>query len=437
MEQAATLTLRDLQDATKFSVEKAAAVFGPNIRYVFDHETGKYTDKIRYEVKDSDLEEICRKSNATAKKGHFGRQTIGHVRFDGTAEKDQPAKLVGHPANYRVGELPDGSKVILADLYTSKGFEEEAKKYPYRSAEYRIDSKTISGVARLLRDPELMLGTISYSSPVACYGDVYSESMDKISGKESDRGTPDGMKPGGDLSPDEMVAADRIFEYLVCKFPQLKSLKADGELGDQKPEAPDNTKAALEEMEEEKEDGDEEDGDAGDEKDDKGNTKKKSVKGKAFGKDKKSKSGKTEIFQMSAIVDTGEKGVSVEVYSALEAKFNTLSESHAKLFQEGERFKVERMLDKLDIEKYQFDRDEAVSVMLPRDEAGRLKFVDFIKKSCKQVKQDQVEVYQGPNEGGPGTGVGISKEHYDRAISFMVKEGVTDMAKAIAATKAS
>ena len=140
---------------------------------------------------------------------------------------------------------------------------------------------------------------------------------------------------------------------------------------------------------------------------------------------------------MSANIETGvEKGVSVEVYSALEAKFNTLSESHKKLFEEGEKFKVERMLDKLEMEHYQFDRPEAMEILVSRDEAGRTKFSDFMKKNCKQIKNQEVEVLQSEaTEGGGGKG-GISASHYGRALNWMIKEGKSDMAAAIEATKA-
>lgn len=383
MEIAATMTLLDLEDKNRYSVERGVAVFGPHTRKVVDPDTMEETGVVKYEVSERDLDEICRNSNEAAKKCHFGRQTIGHVKFNSTPESLQPADLVGHVANYRVGRLPDGSPVVIADLYTRNELKEKASKFPYRSAEYRFKEKRICGVARLLRDPELMLGTASLggSSDVECYGDAYVSSAN-----ESSHGVPDGMIAAGDLSPDEMATADRIFFYLCSKYKSLKEVCC----GEQ-PKTTNNDSST-----------------------------------------------EPEKYEMNAPkadeVDTGvSSGISVEAYQALEQKFNSMAESHKKMFLENERFKVERMLDSLDVEKYQFDREEAISVMIPRDDAGRKKFVEFIK-GCKRIVGDDVSVLQGDSLVSTTSSSGISKAVYDKAWNHMRRTSCT-WEDALAATQ--
>jgi hypothetical protein len=379
-------TLTDLQDTSTYRCESGVPVFRPHRRYVKDR-YGKPTDRVKYEVTDDDLYEICANSNATAEQDcHFPRQTIGHVRFDNGPEHQQPAKWIGHAINYRVGMMPNGAKVILADMITHKDHWDESRKFPYRSAEYNWKSKRIGGVARLLRDPALGLGTTKYEDDASftCYAEAM---MEPQAGQ-----VPPGMD-AGTLNPDEAVVADRMWSYFLAKNPGLATLQAaapsgtNGELpeGDQKPKPEENEEGEAAKRGEGEQEGDEEDGDEGDEE------------GEERTPPGKKKLKKKKPNEDGNVSKNSAETVTVEAYAALEGEVTTLRESNKNMLKRI----VTGTLDQLEnVEKYEFDRAELETELLAAtDDAARDKIVARVKKYNRKKDGSTVEVLQG------GTGV--------------------------------
>jgi hypothetical protein len=365
----------DLNDPAKYHVERGVAVFRPHKRPVF--KDGKPTGEIKYEVTDADLNEIVANSNASVTESyHYPRHTIGHVVPGLSEELRQPAKLIGVAMNYRVAKYPNGKPVVVADLYTKKDRWGVAQEFPYRSAEYNWQTKKIRGVARLLQDPALELGTLAYSDPGQTV--VYAEAVmsddeprdDEAAGKPPAKGGqtppakpgekgPDGKpKPGeetdqlkavfGDLNPDEVVAAQRLVKWLEAKYPKLAdAFKAPaGEVPDQRP-AP-----AAKEDPAEPEETSVPPGAEGDRKGSQDN--KPGAKPKA-----------DEAAPMSQNADPN------KTVETLQAELNEL--------------RVERLLDGLVAERYQFDRADVKDTLMLVPADKRDAKVAALKKSLKKA----------------------------------------------------
>jgi hypothetical protein len=250
----------DLADPEKYHVERGVPVFKPHTRYeIVD---GKLSTKVKYRVSNEELQEICNNSNAALRDFyHYPRHTVGHVIPGLTDETLQPAKLLGVASNFRVANYSNGDPVIVADLHTKSDRWSVAQEYPYRSAEYNWKTKKIRGVARLLQDPALELGTYQYANDDTV---VYAEAVmadgndNKLKGRPNPNDKPgkkDAASPKdgaadqnashddpiktvfGDLNPDEVVAAERLARFFEAKYPQLAPLlkNKSGEIPDQKP----------------------------------------------------------------------------------------------------------------------------------------------------------------------------------------------------------
>lgn len=236
----------DLRNPAKYVIERGIPVFRPHKRQeIVD---GKLTGKVKYEVTEADLEEIARNSNEAVEKSfHYPRQTIGHVVPGLADEKSQPAKLIGYAWNYRLARYASGDAVLVADLAVQRDQVDEAKKFPYRSAEYNWKTKKIRGVARLLQDPALELGTYQDAGDTVAYAEAVMDKPNEKpgAGDKAESGDSKPAKPSGldlktvfgDLNPDEVVAAERLVKWLEAKYPELGKLtkvKA-GEVPDQRP----------------------------------------------------------------------------------------------------------------------------------------------------------------------------------------------------------
>lgn len=397
MEIANVQTLAGLQASPEYRCEKAVPVFRPHTRYMMGLD-GRPTDRVKYVVSEEDLQEICDNSNAAILDDcHFPRQTIGHISFKGVPETKQPAEWNGYAVNYRVGMMPNGKQVILADLYTHNDYWEKSRKYPYRSSEYNWKSKKISGVARILRDPALGLGTTPYQddeNSLTCYAEVVMEPQ---------AGTPGAMN-AGDLNPDEAVMADRLWAYFVAKNPGMSQLAAAAPSGtngglpeaDQKPEPDKGRKEQEAESEEEDEEDEEEE---------------------EKGKEKKAKKKKPEE---ESDVSKNNDTPTVEAYAALEGQVKAKDQTIAELRAEIEKGKVNSLLDTLsDVEKYEFDRDEEFALMLPMSEDARKKRADSIRKHNKQKDSETVDVLHDTggvklHDGKAASGMDAAR--YDRVM---------------------
>lgn len=312
-------------DQGGFSVERGIPVMRPHKVYAKGADGKPDFEKVQYEVTESDLEEICLNSNKPAdEEGHFPRLTIGHTsKLVGFPEFEQPAKWIGAAVRYRVGVMPkSGSKVLLADLYTSNDLEGEARGFPYRSAEYNWKERRICGVARLLKDPALHLGTVMYDAESHL---SYGGGMETGEQNDANLDSP----PVAPLNPDEAVAADRLWAYLCGKYEGLKNLESscasgtNTSLPEQKPKPAHNL------------DGKNED---------------------------------EEVEHKEAPVDNS-------------AELATLRAENAELKSKLIKGAVKADLDRLElVENLEFDRSEAEVVMFERDDAGRTRYVESIRK---------------------------------------------------------
>lgn len=337
-------------DQGGFVVERGIPVMRPHRVYEMGADGKPDLTKLQYEVTEADLEEICSNANKPAEEsGHFPRFTIGHtIKTKGFPEFEQPAKWIGAAVKYRVGQMPkSGAKVILADLYTQSDLEECSKGFPYRSAEYNWKEKRICGVAKLLKDPALHLGTVMCEAESHL---SYGGGME-TSSSEADETTEPKLDCGpahAPLNPDEAVAADRLWAYFVGKNDGLKNLAASATntaLPDQKPEP---AHKPGDELEDESDDEPEDDDP---------------------GSDKKPEDEEDEDMSKLQANDL--------VVAENEALKIQVSGLNTRLAQAA----IKAELDRLElVENLEFDRAEAEVVMLERDEAGRGRYVESVRK---------------------------------------------------------
>jgi hypothetical protein len=145
-----------LKDPSRWIIRRGVPIFTSHIRR--DAE-----GRERYRVTEQDLADIghnCRRREQG--RGVVGLLTIGHRPLDRQvpeADVVKYAKPVGYVVNYRDGTFgPEDTPAVLVDLYYAREHWDEAKQFPFRSAEYWPGRQEITGVALLLRDPELDLG---------------------------------------------------------------------------------------------------------------------------------------------------------------------------------------------------------------------------------------------------------------------------------------
>lgn len=114
-------------------------------------------------VSEGDLDEILRNTrDLETEDGVVGRMTLGHT-IPGAPQTQQPI-IAGYVRFRSVGKFgPGGKTAIKATAYYDRRYWEEAKSYPYRSAEYYPPTKTLVGVALLKTDPMLDMGMVAYA----------------------------------------------------------------------------------------------------------------------------------------------------------------------------------------------------------------------------------------------------------------------------------
>lgn len=377
-----------LADPAQYHCEYAVPVFRPHKRFVVDPKTGLPTDEVKYEVTEADLQEICDRTNAAIENSfHYPRHTIGHTATADIPEVQQPSRLVGVSKNFRVANFPKGGKCIVCDLYTKARHVETLEEFPYRSSEYNWKSKQIRGIARILRDPALELGTYTYDDRD---GNVKDEKKEPASddkkpkfGEKPGANKPDQQKPGdeksasergrikmifGDLNPDEVVAAERLVGYLEAKYPKLGEMlnEAAGEIPDQITPPSDEGKG-------------QEDAEAE----------------KIADEQKKLGEGSSDQGMNKQTPESLPNGEEDDEDSMSK---NAEPVEVEKLQLENKKLKVARILDRLEgVEMLSFDRAEAEVIMLERDDAGMERYADSIRKhSAKRPgrAEDKVEVLQ-------------------------------------------
>ena len=184
--------LARLNDATKWVVRAGVPIFKAHVR--------RNPEGVElYTVDDAKLERIAVRTAALeARHGVVGRITAGHLKYK-EGENSQP-KLYGFYRNSRMGTFgPSQEKAQLVDQYLFPETAAEAGAFPYRSAEYIPDDESIRGLALLLRDPYLDLGTVNYGGAEAVFYSTDPETS---------------MEP----TPEELALFAKHSAYLAKKF---------------------------------------------------------------------------------------------------------------------------------------------------------------------------------------------------------------------------
>lgn len=154
-------SLELLKDASRWVVKKNVPIFIPHVR------KGPNGQEL-YRITENDLRDIAAVCNSRAAEGVLGKLQIGHTLKD-KPETEQPP-LAGLFQNYQPSRFgPEGKPCLSADFYYLKSQFETSKKYPFRSAEYYPNTKEITAVALLQRDPELDMGMLLFDRKGPCY----------------------------------------------------------------------------------------------------------------------------------------------------------------------------------------------------------------------------------------------------------------------------
>jgi len=174
-------TLAELEDANRYAVKRGVPIWVPHRRRV----RGPDGSTQEVVVREEDLPEYANRINRLeAERGVLGRITDGHVTASGP-----PPKLVGYYKNARVGYFgPKRTPAVLVDCYFRRECLSIVAERPYRSPEVYPDVKEIRGLALLLKDPYLDMGTVTYHSvarPI-CYGGGHMPDLEDVTPAEKE-----------------------------------------------------------------------------------------------------------------------------------------------------------------------------------------------------------------------------------------------------------
>lgn len=325
---------------------------------------------VLYRIDDADLEEIARNTANTIPLS-FPRQTIGHILTDPEAKETDQPPLVGFwldPQVQYLGEL--GVHCITMRPAIKREYAEKVKQFPFRSAEYRPQSRVIRGVARLLRDPALDLGIQNYQDDGETV--IYSLGVTTM---------PEEMKPEGQpsappemMTPEEEAQADKLYRYMCKKYTWMGDAVKKYEEASASVATSTNTQPPVIREEEE------------------------------------------EPEQMQ----------SREQIEQYQRQVEQIKQERDAIADRLARTEVGRILDQLEVtEHYQLDRVEEEARMLPLDDVGRAKRISEIRKfHAKKVggSQQQIQLYQGAVE--PGTVDAVPHQIAERAAAIMAQRHI-------------
>lgn len=206
--------LRKLGDRSQWFVVEGVPVFAPHVRK--DPEGNEIVvDEARlHRIVDTHYQRL-------REAGVVPRISPGHMLKDPRTPEAQQPDIFGYAPHWRVGKFGPAQKpAILADYYFFPRYAEEAKKYPYRSAEFYPKSDEITGIALLKRDPQLDLGVLTYERSNGCLCYSMGDAMpDPTQAPTTQPSSPTPAAP----APDEKDKADYA---RFCGF--LKQYMADG-----------------------------------------------------------------------------------------------------------------------------------------------------------------------------------------------------------------
>jgi hypothetical protein len=247
--------LQAFDDPSKWVIKRNVPIFKPHVKRDKD---GNFL----YEVTEADLPEIL--ANLQAAKQNLRvvpKVTLGHVHLQKDWPEQQQAPIVGYVPEARVGRF-GANPAILGDIYVRKEDDAKVKGYPFRSADYYPQTKEITGVAMLIRDPELDLGMVSlHRDKGPCYqyaleNDAMPDPTEKptmpVAGPEDEQhyanfckymagkhpklaqlmgaamgptnGAMPGQAAGGKPAPDEEARYAQMAKTLRAKNPRLAQL---------------------------------------------------------------------------------------------------------------------------------------------------------------------------------------------------------------------
>jgi hypothetical protein len=212
------LSKTDLLDPAKFhTLPQPLTCFKPHVRKV---RLPGHDRPVQIKVTSDDIYEIARHAREMQQRGIFPRITDGHVNTEPRAREQAQPALIGFASDPEIA-IENAQPVLRYKWHVKHQYLPILKHRPHRSAEYMPHSKEIRGIAVLLRDPALDMGTLYYERGgelVYFYG-VNNMANDPAGGK------PDEQKPG-DSTDSKNTLLQEVCAYLESKYAGLAALAA-------------------------------------------------------------------------------------------------------------------------------------------------------------------------------------------------------------------
>lgn len=198
-------TLRSLNDASRWVVVPNVPIFCPHER------KGKDGKPIKVDA--ARLERIASRMLANERGGAVPARIIPGHTTPGAPQKDQP-DWWGLATGARVGTFgPENRPAILATFYYRRDCWDEARKYPFRSAEFYPGRDEITAISLLKTDPELDLGMLAYERDDGAYFYGVPGAME---------GAMDDSAPPEDYDKDPVC--QKMLRYMKKCYPHLDKL---------------------------------------------------------------------------------------------------------------------------------------------------------------------------------------------------------------------
>ncbi len=390
--------LARLNDPSQWVIVRDVPVFRSHVRRNQD-------GSAKYQVTDGDLQLIAQNAaRKEAEAGVAGVITIGHRLISPTAPETTQPRVVGYIRNVRPGVFgPQGVPCDLVDAYYKREHWDEARLYPFRSAEYYPNKREITGVALLVRDPELELGVVSYAvadEPAFSYaaGDtpVYFPELYMRQPAENyeEREMPDPTAPPTTtppVAPPKPAGPEGVDPQFMQMFAAcMKHYMANGGA------APGPMNAVVPKP---------------------ATTPPAAPPPPPPVPEHAQRDGQPDAYAaIRADLEAAKRAMSGEIQ-----KYNEQLQAERYQRQKGD---CERLADQLEFEGgYLFNRGKFVNDAIPLDESGRIQLCKDVQQYSKQdpekLSYRRVQTFAGPGEGGLqpfGASEGPTQEQYDRQL---------------------
>lgn len=214
-------TIRSLDDPAKFVRKDGVPIWVPHTRRTRAADGSDIT----ITVTKADLKTYAANLNKLeSSRGVLPRLTDGHLKPGEPGKAPPPPpKLVGYFRNARVGTFgPENTPAVLADLYYFNRPEilEVVSERPYRSPEVYTNVKEIRGLALMLNDPFLDMGTVTYGSdsmPI-CYGGDHMPGAAMGPKGAAMPAVPAAPEAKPDESPEEKELFEKMRSYMCRAY---------------------------------------------------------------------------------------------------------------------------------------------------------------------------------------------------------------------------